>query len=122
MGINEDKKVTAEPKPDVCNVEETPDAECLTPSMRPDKGAINLMLVWSCLAFGASSFLFGYDDRVISPVAATPAFVSAEPESYIFPQWNLKLQVVVSLLTNLLGADTSRACQFRQRRTFFDST
>lgn len=45
-------------------------------AVRPDKGAVNLLLVLSCLAFGAASFLFGYDDKVISPVAATPAFVS----------------------------------------------
>lgn len=76
MGGNENNKLAAEPKPDVCNIEETPVAEELVPSMRPDKGAINSVLVLSCLAFGASSFLFGYDDRVISPVAATPAFVS----------------------------------------------
>lgn len=43
--------------------------------VKPDKGAINLLLICSCLAFGAASFLFGYDDKVISPVAATQYFV-----------------------------------------------
>lgn len=76
MATNENNQATAEPKLEVCNVEEIPTAEALAPGVRPDEGAINLMLVLSCLAFGASSFLFGYDDRVISPVAATPAFVS----------------------------------------------
>lgn len=76
MAINENNTATVEPKLEVCNVEEIPAAEGLAPGIRPDEGAINLMLVCSCLAFGASSFLFGYDDRVISPVAATPAFVS----------------------------------------------
>lgn len=76
MAINEDHQATAEPKHEVSNVEEIPAAEVLAPGLRPDEGAINLTLLLSCLAFGASSFLFGYDDRVISPVAATPAFVS----------------------------------------------
>ncbi|KAM0452068.1 hypothetical protein ACHAPV_009692 [Trichoderma viride] len=75
MAINEDHQATAEPKHEVSNVEEIPAAEVLAPGVRPDEGAINLTLLLSCLAFGASSFLFGYDDRVISPVAATPAFV-----------------------------------------------
>jgi hypothetical protein len=44
-------------------------------AIKPHSGAINLMLICSCLAFGAASFLFGYDDKVISPVAATQYFV-----------------------------------------------
>ncbi|EHK21557.1 uncharacterized protein TRIVIDRAFT_91290 [Trichoderma virens Gv29-8] len=44
-------------------------------AVSPDHGAINVLLVLSCLAFGAASFLFGYDDKVISPVAATEYFV-----------------------------------------------
>jgi hypothetical protein len=76
MATEKNELATAEPKLDVCNIEEIAAAEVLASGVRPDKGAINLMLVLSCLAFGASSFLFGYDDRVISPVAATPAFVS----------------------------------------------
>lgn len=36
----------------------------------------NALLVFSCLCMGASSVLFGYDDRIISPVAATEEFVS----------------------------------------------
>lgn len=74
MSTNDNNQAPAEPKLEVCNVEEIPAAGVLA-SVRPDEGAINLTLLLSCLAFGASSFLFGYDDRVISPVAATPAFV-----------------------------------------------
>lgn len=80
MATNENNQASVEPKLEVCNVEEIPAAEALAPGVRPDEGAINSMLVLSCLAFGASSFLFGYDDRVISPVAATPAFVSQQPQ------------------------------------------
>jgi hypothetical protein len=42
----------------------------------PDKGAVNLLLLVACMAFGSASFLFGYDDKVISPIAALDAFVS----------------------------------------------
>lgn len=50
-------------------------AENATTTVKPDEGAINPLLICSCLAFGAASFLFGYDDKVISPVAATQYFV-----------------------------------------------
>ncbi|KAL7912430.1 general substrate transporter [Trichoderma velutinum] len=46
-----------------------------TETVPPDHGAINVLLILSCLAFGAASFLFGYDDKVISSVAATEYFV-----------------------------------------------
>jgi len=41
----------------------------------PDEGAVNVLLILACVAFGSASFLFGYDDKVISPVAALTAFV-----------------------------------------------
>ncbi|CAG8072516.1 unnamed protein product [Penicillium olsonii] len=37
--------------------------------------AINARLIFTCVVFGAASFLFGFDDKIISPVAALPAFV-----------------------------------------------
>ena len=37
--------------------------------------AINAQLIFACTVFGAASFLFGFDDKIISPVAALPAFV-----------------------------------------------
>lgn len=39
------------------------------------KGAVNALLMLACIAFGSASFLFGYDDKVISPIAALSAFV-----------------------------------------------
>ncbi|KAF7713477.1 MFS-type Sugar/inositol transporter [Penicillium ucsense] len=39
------------------------------------KGAVNGRLVFACAVFCAASFVFGYDDKLISPVAALPAFV-----------------------------------------------
>ena len=38
--------------------------------------AINVQLIFACIVFGAASFLFGFDDKIISPVAALPDFVS----------------------------------------------
>lgn len=45
-------------------------------SHRSHTNAINARLIWACVVFGAASFLFGFDDKIISPVAALPAFVS----------------------------------------------
>ncbi|KAJ6149988.1 hypothetical protein N7471_001187 [Penicillium samsonianum] len=36
---------------------------------------INFQLIFACTVFGAASFLFGFDDKIISPVAALPDFV-----------------------------------------------
>lgn len=41
------------------------------------KSAINIQLIVACTVFGAASFLFGFDDKIISPVAALPDFVGA---------------------------------------------
>lgn len=41
----------------------------------PQKGAVNAFLILACIAFGSASFLFGYDDKVISPIAALTAYV-----------------------------------------------
>lgn len=47
-----------------------------TPEMiDPQKGAVNAFLILACIAFGSASFLFGYDDKVISPIAALSAYV-----------------------------------------------
>lgn len=42
-----------------------------------DKAAVNLALMLACVVFGAASFLFGFDDKIISPVAALEPFVSS---------------------------------------------
>jgi hypothetical protein len=41
--------------------------------------AINAQLIFACTVFGAASFLFGFDDKIISPVAALVPFVSVPP-------------------------------------------
>lgn len=37
--------------------------------------AINALLILACTVFAAASFIFGYDDKLISPVIALPPFV-----------------------------------------------
>lgn len=40
-----------------------------------EKRAVNAGLIVACTVFAAASFIFGYDDKLISPVIALPAFV-----------------------------------------------
>ena len=48
-----------------------------TESHRPSKErTVNVFLLVACVIFGAASFLFGFDDKIISPVAALHPFVS----------------------------------------------
>ncbi|KAJ5139075.1 uncharacterized protein N7515_003923 [Penicillium bovifimosum] len=44
-------------------------------SNTPRKAVINAQLIFACTVFGAASFLFGFDDKIISPVAALVPFV-----------------------------------------------
>lgn len=37
---------------------------------------VNFLLTVACLAFGCSSFLFGFDNNVIGPIVALRPFVS----------------------------------------------
>ncbi len=77
MDVGEKPVATANAvKPEVANLENAAPPANAEKGVAPDKGAVNFLLLLSCLAFGAGSFLFGYDDKVISPVAATPYFVS----------------------------------------------
>jgi hypothetical protein len=58
--------------------------EHVVQSIAPDKNAVNILLAFSCFACGAASFLFGYDDKVISPVVALPGYVRISDPSFIF--------------------------------------
>lgn len=58
---------------------QTQHVDAVDPQLEPattGKGAVNSLLILACIAFGSASFLFGYDDKVISPIAALSAFVS----------------------------------------------
>jgi hypothetical protein len=37
---------------------------------------VNFYLILACTAFASASFIFGFDDKIISPVAALEPFVS----------------------------------------------
>lgn len=50
--------------------------EAVTSNKQAIGHAINPLLIFSCITVGASSMLFGYDDKVISPIAALEPFVS----------------------------------------------
>lgn len=43
------------------------DGESLPP-ITAQGNAVNPFLIFACVTFAAASFLFGYDDKVISPV------------------------------------------------------
>ena len=47
-------------------------------SRSPQERTINTFLLLTCTAFGAASLVFGFDDKIISPVAALTAFVSVQ--------------------------------------------
>ncbi|KAB5518931.1 general substrate transporter [Coniochaeta sp. 2T2.1] len=81
-----------------------------TDVVKPDKGAVNVLMIMSCLAFGAASFLFGYDDKVISPIAATPFFIKnfqghANPASgkLVLTARNQDLVFSVPLVGSVIG-------------------
>ncbi|KAJ5570322.1 uncharacterized protein N7459_009752 [Penicillium hispanicum] len=56
--------------------EECGSAEIERVDRRCEKEPVNALLILACTVFGAASFIFGYDDKVISPVIALPAFVA----------------------------------------------
>lgn len=47
--------------------------------------AVNPFLIFACVTFAAASFLFGYDDKVISPIIALEPFVRCAPLDRISP-------------------------------------
>jgi hypothetical protein len=41
-----------------------------------EKRTVNAFLILTCVIFSAASLLFGFDDKIISPVASLEPFVS----------------------------------------------
>ncbi|RAK96453.1 general substrate transporter [Aspergillus ibericus CBS 121593] len=74
---------------------------------------INAFLLLTCTVFGAASLVFGFDDKVISPVAALAAFVDRyqgpEPITgkLVFTARNQNLIFSVPLLGSILGGLTA---------------
>lgn len=74
-----------------------------------EKGAVNALLVLACVVFGAASFIFGYDDKIISPVIALPEFVqqfqgpNPVTGNLIFTARNQNLVISLPLVGAVLG-------------------
>jgi sugar porter (SP) family MFS transporter len=110
------------PQPDIA------DSEVVFPD---ESRAVNTLLVVACLTFGASSFLFGYDDKVISPLVSLELFVSSRSpplhntesldllmssqvkkyqglnhvtQTYVFTAHNQQLLFSIPLIGSIIGA------------------
>ncbi|KAJ5204026.1 uncharacterized protein N7498_004905 [Penicillium cinerascens] len=91
----------------------TTDKECGSAEVEhvvySEKGAVNALLVLVCVVFGASSFMFGYDDKLISPVAALTPFVekfqgpNPATGKYILTARNQNLVISLPLVGAALG-------------------
>ncbi|KAK9452803.1 major facilitator superfamily domain-containing protein [Dipodascopsis uninucleata] len=78
----------------------------------PDSGtkhAINILLIYACTVFGASTFLFGFDNNVISPVVALKQFVdkyqglNPTTGKYVFTARNQNLLFSLPLVGSIVG-------------------
>ncbi|KAJ5753804.1 uncharacterized protein N7511_007957 [Penicillium nucicola] len=72
--------------------------------------AINAQLIFACAVFGAASFLFGFDDKIISPVAALVPFVekfqglNPVTGKYVLTARNQSLVFSLPLVGSVIGA------------------
>ncbi|KAF5858859.1 hypothetical protein ETB97_003656 [Aspergillus alliaceus] len=76
----------------------------------PQSGkAVNFYLALACTAFASASFIFGFDDKIISPVAALEPFVdkyqgpNPVTGKYVFSARNQNLLFSVPLVGSILG-------------------
>ncbi|CAI7629283.1 unnamed protein product [Penicillium glandicola] len=75
----------------------------------PRKSQINFQLIFACTVFGAASFLFGFDDKIISPVAALSAFVekfqgpNPATGNYVLTASNQNLVFSLPLVGSVIG-------------------
>ncbi|KAJ4391827.1 hypothetical protein N0V93_005447 [Gnomoniopsis smithogilvyi] len=80
------------------------------PSIEAQGNAVNPFLIFACVTFAAASFLFGYDDKVISPVIALGPFVEkyqgVNPNTgeLVLTAGNQTLLLSVPLVGSILGA------------------
>ena len=71
---------------------------------------VNAMLIIACASFGAASFLFGFDNAIISPVVALEPFVAKYQglnpvtHDYTFTANNQDLLFSVPLVGSIIGA------------------
>ncbi|KAK7702694.1 hypothetical protein SLS57_011245 [Botryosphaeria dothidea] len=72
--------------------------------------AVNPFLIATCTTFAAASFLFGFDDKVISPIIALEPFVdkyqgvNSTTGALVFTARNQNLLLAVPLVGSILGA------------------
>ncbi|OJJ38523.1 hypothetical protein ASPWEDRAFT_36172 [Aspergillus wentii DTO 134E9] len=91
------------------------DAPCHGPT-------VNAFLVLACTVFGAASFLFGFDDKIISPVAALKPFVekyqgpNPVTGQYAFTARNQNILFSVPLVGSVLGGLVASPLNFRLGR------
>ncbi|KAL1614623.1 hypothetical protein SLS54_009593 [Diplodia seriata] len=78
--------------------------------IKPQGKAVNALLVATCTVFAAASFLFGFDDKVISPIVALEPFVdkyqgpNPTTGKLVFTARNQNLLFAVPLVGSILGA------------------
>jgi len=65
-------------EPSVAQHEDSSTIVTLPSEQQSKREAINALLIFACITVGASSMLFGFDDKVISPIAALEPFVSEQ--------------------------------------------
>ncbi|KAI7781292.1 sugar transporter [Diaporthe eres] len=72
--------------------------------------AVNPFLIFACVTFAAASFLFGYDDKVISPIIALKPFVekyqgvNEATGEFVFTARNQSLLLSIPLVGSIVGA------------------
>ncbi|QRD84291.1 permease of the major facilitator superfamily [Aspergillus flavus] len=80
---------------------------------------VNVFLLVACVVFGAASFLFGFDDKIISPVAALHPFVERyqgpNPRTgrYTLTAHNQNIVFSVPLVGSILGGLAASPMNFR---------
>ncbi|KAH8431249.1 uncharacterized protein LDX57_008911 [Aspergillus melleus] len=86
------------------------------------KSAVNLALMLACVVFGAASFLFGFDDKIISPVAALEPFVDRyqglNPKTGVYSMTARNQTIIFSvpLVGSIFGGLAASPLNFRLGR------
>ncbi|KAE8351187.1 general substrate transporter [Aspergillus coremiiformis] len=80
---------------------------------------VNVCLIGACVVFGAASFLFGFDDKIISPVAALHPFVeryqgpNPTTGKYTLTAHNQNIVFSVPLVGSIFGGLAASPLNFR---------
>ncbi|KAL2214809.1 putative MFS alpha-glucoside transporter [Thermoascus aurantiacus ATCC 26904] len=96
-------------KIEVHHVDGVSSSEIASPDLKAEGRAVNALLILACVAFGAASFLFGFDNNVISPVVALEPFVAKyqgpNPKTgkLVFTARNQNLLFSVPLVGSIIG-------------------